>query len=308
VIVLPVAIPVAWWLWNPRRSRDTETKATRPAGGGARGRPTDFVVAVGASVLFGLAVTLPWGFGRVWDQSVAYHRESRYLYGPVEQAEKLVTTLLSRDLPLIVALALGLVATATAAAHVRRRIDSDTFVILAWLGSGTLLLIFEPTMFRNHIASLIPPLALLVAMRPPPVRWAVVAAIFVVPWWAVHLDDVLWPRDYRGAEAALVDALRALPDGAEVITDEPGFAYRAGRHLPPLLNDASIKRIEQGMITTDTIAEAAARREVCAVAIWSNRYGTELPGLPAALTRLGYEKVEGFGGVRSLWLEPDCDP
>ena len=71
-------------------------------------------------------------------------------------------------------------------------------------GAGTLFCSsFEPAMFRNHIASLDP------AARPArrdaaaTVRWAVVAAIFVVPWWAAHLDDVLWPRDYRGAEAAL---------------------------------------------------------------------------------------------------------
>jgi hypothetical protein len=129
-----------------------------------------------------------------------------------------------------------------------------------------------------------------------------------VPWWAVNLDDVLVPRDYRGAEAALVARLRALPAGALVITDEPGFAYRAGRHLPPMLNDASIKRIQQGMITTDVVADAAARDDTCAVAIWSNRYGRELPGLTDALTDAGFEQVATFGGVRSLWLKPDCDP
>jgi hypothetical protein len=289
VIVIPVALAVGWWLWSRRR-------------------PRDLGIAVGVAVALGFVLTIPWRFDRVWDQSVAYHRESRYLYGPLDQAEKLITTLLSRDLPLLVALALGCAAAAASGTRTRRGLDADTVVILVWLAAGTLLLVFEPAMFRNHIASLIPPLALLVAMRPPRLRWALVAAILVIPWWAVHLDDVLWPRDYRGAEAELVQALRDLPDGAQVITDEPGFAYRAGRHMPPMLNDASIKRIEEGMITTDVVADAAAEREVCAVAIWSNRYGRELPGLPAALEATGYVEAMTWGGERSLWLKPDCDP
>jgi hypothetical protein len=286
VLVIPVALPVGWWLWSHRRVRD-------------------FAVAVSASVALGVVATVPWGFGNVYDQSVRYHQTSEVLYGPVDQAWKLLTTLLSRDLPLVAALALGAVAAIVAG---RRRIDADTVAVLAWLGTGTVFLILEPAMFRNHIASLIPPIALLVAMRPPPLRWVLVAAVVVVPWWAMNLDDVLVPRDYHGAEAALVERLRVLPPGALVITDEPGFAYRAGRHLPPLLNDASIKRIQQGMITTDVVADAAARRDTCAVAIWSNRYGRELPGLTDALTAAGYQQAATFGGVRSLWLKPDCDP
>jgi hypothetical protein len=289
VIVIPVALAVGWWLWSHRR-------------------PRVFAAAVGSAVLLGFVLTIPWGFGPVWDQSVAYHRESRYLYGPLEQAEKLVTTLLSRDLPLIAALVLGGIAAATAGRAARRRLDADTVVVLVWLAAGTLLLIFEPAMFRNHIASLIAPLALLVAMRPPPLRWALVAAIVVVPYWAVQMGDVLIPRDYSGAEAELVAALRDLPSGAQVITDEPGFAYRAGRHLPPGLNDASIKRIEEGMITTDGVLDAAAEPEVCAIAIWSNRYGRELPGLTDGLADLGLVEARTWGGVRSLWLKPDCTP
>ncbi len=285
VLVLPVALPVAWWLWSARRVRD-------------------LLVAVGASVVLGLAVTLPWGFGPVYDQSVKYHQQSS-LYGPAEQLHKLVTTLISRDLPLLAAVGLGVVAAVVA--H-KRQIDTDTVAVLAWLIAGALVLVFEPAMFRNHIASIIPPLALLVAMRPPPPRWAAVAAILVIPWWAAHLTTVLWARDYRGSEAALMEQIRALPPGAKLITDEPGFAYRAGRLLPDNLNDASVQRIDEGMITTDTIVGAARQPDVCAVAIWSSRYGKDLPGLQAALRDIGYEEAETFGGVRSLWLKPDCNP
>jgi hypothetical protein len=283
-LVLPVAIPIGWWLWSARRARD-------------------LVIAVASSVVLGLVVTLPWGFGPVYDQSVKYHREST-LYGPGDQLHKLITTLVDRDLPLLVAFALGLIA--ARAAHRRR--DADILAVAAWLVAGTLVLVFEPAMFRNHIASIIPPLALLVTMRPPPVRWAAVAAILVVPWWATHLTTVLWPRDYLGAEAALMEEIRALPEGAQVITDEPGFAYRAGRTVPRNLNDASVQRIDQGMITTDIVVDAARAREVCAVAIWSDRYGRRLPGLQDALRDIGYEEAATYGGVRSLWLKPRCEP
>ena len=105
-----------------------------------------------------------------------------------------------------------------------------------------------------------------------------------------------------------MEQIRALPPGAKIITDEPGFAYRAGRLLPDNLNDASVQRIDEGMITTDTVVEAARQPDVCAVAIWSSRYGKDLPGLQAALRDIGYEEAEEFGGVRSLWLKPDCNP
>jgi hypothetical protein len=284
-LVVPVAIPVGWWLWSQRRTRD-------------------LAIAVASAVVFGLVVTLPWGFGPVYDQSVKYHQESS-LYGPAEQAHKLVNTLVTRDLPLLVALGLGVLAAVLA--HTRG-IDADTIVVFIWLGLGALVLVFEPAMFRNHIASIIAPLALLVAMRPPPPRWALVAAIFVVPWWATHLTDVLWARDYRGSEAALMQQLRALPNGAEVITDEPGFAYRAGRLVPPMLNDASVQRIDEGLITTDTIIDAARGSDVCAVAIWSSRYGRDLPGLTRELPDAGFEEAATYGGVRSLWLKRDCSP
>ena len=72
-----------------------------------------------------------------------------------------------------------------------------------------------------------------------------------------------------------------------MITDEPGLAWRADRLVPGELVDASIKRIEQGQITTDVLGDAAADDDVCAVLVWDgDRYG-DLPGLrgPARRTR-----------------------
>lgn len=291
-IVVLAAIPVGWYLWSSRRAGH-------------------FALAVATSVGVGLAATLPFGFDRVWEQSVAYHRDSEYLYGPAAQAWKLVTTLAARDLPLLAVLALGLVAAARGAPG--RRFDADTVVLVAWFLAACAFLVFEPTMFRNHIAMVIGPLALLVAMRPPPLRWAAATLLLAAPWWAAHLGDVLRPRDYRGQEAALVAELRALPTGTAVISDEPGFAWRAGHHAPPWLNDASVKRVRQGSITVGLIAEAAARPDTCAVVVWSRRYGAELPGLPEALADAGYVVAATFGGdtgvgPRTLYVDPACAP
>ncbi len=101
--------------------------------------------------------------------------------------------------------------------------------------------------------------------------------------------------------------LRALPSGAWVISDEPGFVYRAGMRTPPLLNDPSIKRIDQKLLTTDTVADAAADPRVCAVVVWSRRFARDLPGLADRLAAEGLEP-RSFGGDRTLWLRPDCRP
>jgi hypothetical protein len=177
-----------------------------------------------------------------------------------------------------------------------------------WFTVGVVLLVVEPTMFRNHIATLVPPLALLAALHPPPWRAFAVLLLFLVPWWAVQLSDVLWPQGYTGDEKAVVAALRELPPGAQAISDEPGLLWRAGRRTPPWLNDGSVKRIQQGNITTDVVAREAARDDVCAAVVWSFRWGSELPGLPEALRDLGYTPVARYTGPRTLWVKPSCRP
>jgi hypothetical protein len=282
-LLVTAAIPVGWWLWSHRRVRD-------------------FSIAVAGALAVGLAATLPFGFTDVWDQSVTYHSESEYLYGPGEQFSKLVSTLVDRDLPLLVALALGMFVALRAGA----RFDREDVVVVVWLVAGVLFLVFEPAMFRNHIASVIPPLVLLVAMHPPPPRVLAAGIVVTSVWWATHLSDVLVPRDYRGVEAELVAELRDLPGDVKVISDEPGFVWRAGLTTVPYLNDTSIKRIDQGQITTATVADAASEPDVCGVVVWSNRFASELPGLPAALRAAGLSVVREWPRDRSLWLKPAC--
>jgi hypothetical protein len=96
--------------------------------------------------------------------------------------------------------------------------------------------------------------------------------------------------------------MRTLPKGAWVISDEPGLVWRAGRRTPAALVDGSVLRVLEHIVTTDVVARAASDEHVCAVVVWSTRYGRDLPGLPEALRNDGYEIAHRYGGVRTFWI------
>jgi hypothetical protein len=179
-------------------------------------------------------------------------------------------------------------------------------VLAVWLGAEFALLVYEPAFWRPHVAHLIPPLALLVALRPPPLVPLLVAAVAVTPWYLGHTNSLLWPDDYSRQEQAAVDALRDLPAGGLVLSDEPGLLWRADRLTAPYFDDSSIKRIEQGQITPAKLASAAAQPNVCGVLVWTRRYADL--DLGPRLTSAGYQEAERFGGRRVLYEKRDCRP
>jgi 4-amino-4-deoxy-L-arabinose transferase-like glycosyltransferase len=274
-------------------------------------RVRDLAAAVAAAVGVLVVVTVPWGVSRVIDQSITYHTDAPRLESIGEQFNKLVSTLPNRDLALIVAVVLGFVATAIAARSGRGRSGRpvsfaarrDTLILLAWLVPLIVVLVFEKNMWRPHIAAVTLPLALLVAVRPPPFKWFAIALVALVPWWAVHLGDIVWPQPYHGAEAAVVADMRALPKGAWVISDEPGLVWRAGRRSPAALVDGSVLRVLEHIVTTPMLAKEAGNPRVCAVVVWSSRYGRDLPGLDRALRDDGFAIAHRYGGVRTFWLK-----
>ena len=268
-----------------------------------RRRVVELAAAVATAVVVIVASTLPWGVHRVIDQSVTYHTKAPALETVGEQFNKLVSTVPSRDLPLLVAVVVGLVAAAVGA---RRRGTApangrDVAIVLAWFVPLTLLLVFEKNMWRPHIAALMLPLALLVALRPPPMRVFALALVFLMPWWAVHLHDILWPAPYHGAAADAIAQMRALPKGAWVMSDDPGLPWRAGRRVPANLVDGSVLRIDEHLVTTATVRAAAADPKVCIVLVWSDRWGEDLPGLPGALRHVGYTLEHHYGPNHDLW-------
>jgi hypothetical protein len=283
----------------------------------SRRRLDHLASAVGAASVVWLASAVPWGLSRVWQQSVTYNSGAGPRYGKLSQLNKLMSTLASRDLLVVAALVIALVTVIVTATKGRtqqadpRRTEGrsrEVGAIAAWAGVTALVLVFEPALYRNHLAGIVPPLAVLagIVVRTP--RVLVVVLVLLTPWSINNLGDILFPTGYTGVSAQLMHALDALPGNAQAISDEPGFLYRADLSTPSLMNDASVKRIDQHLLTTAMVAHAAADSRVCAVVVWSARFGSDLPGLPAALEHDGLRVAHTYGGRRALWLRPACRP
>ena len=322
LLAAPVAIPVGLLLL---------------AGGRLRALGT----AIGAAVFVFLAASLPWGIDRVWAQSVEYHQGARRTDSYGGNAWRLVRTLCERDVVLVVVALLSAATALVAVTRARRsrvtignaaatplgdrhgnvggdhpdepgpgvlrRLTEPGALFGIWLVVQAGLIVWEPEMWRPHVSEVVVPIALLVALRPPPWRLVAVGVVAALPWYLVNVHTMLWPPAYPRDAAAVVERLRALPPGAWAISDDPGLVWRAGRRSPANLVDASIKRVEEKLITPATIGHAAADRRVCAVVVWSNRYGG-FASLPARLADDGYEVAATYGGPKTLYEKRDCRP
>ena len=300
-LVLPVALPVGLVLLSRRRWAEA-------------------ALAVGAAVAVGLTLSTAFGFADVWDQSVLYHLDAPGGSSQGDNASKLVTTFFTRDIVLVAAAAV------TAGAVLLRWRSGSTAVgdidgatddlrprvatlLWLWLGGMVVLLIGEHPMWRPHVSEITPAVALLIAYYRPPWKLAALAALLTVPLHLAYALDLLAPEGYQGDEAELVAELRALPDGAVAISDEPGQVWRAGLVTPPELVDASILLVDSGRLTADDIAESAADPDVCAVVVWSGRFG-RMDSLPARLADLDFDVAQTYGddGDQVLYLRTQCRP
>ena len=304
LLVLPAAIPIAalWLGQRPRRVRDA-------------------VLAVGAAVAVGLVSALPWGIDRVWEQSVAYHRDSERLRSSGGNAWTLLQTLAERD-PFVLASAVAAAVTALVVVWRRRHgepvgpaptggdLDRRTalWLLVPWVGAQAAFLVAEPAMWRPHVSQIVAPLALLSVLRPAPWRVLAVLGVVLLPWWVVNAQPMLWPDAYTHSESDVVARLEALPADAWVVSDDPGFAWRAGHRVPGEFVDVSMKRFQQRAITLDDVDRAAADPRVCAVVVWSRDRLGSLPGLPDRLVARGYEEVARYPGPndRVLYERSRC--
>ena len=300
LIVVPAAIPVGLALL-------------------ARRKWTDLGLAVGVAVGVFLAAALPWGLERVWDQSIAYHQESERLRSYGGNAWTLVRTLAERDPFVVAALSLSaatLLFGARRGVHVvsdgrdggEVPIRTAAWALGAWLAAQAAFLVAEPAMWRPHVSQVVAPLAVLAVLRPAPWRVIAVAVLVLGAWWVVNTDEMLFPGAYDRDEQAVVGRLRGLPDGAWVISDDPGFAWRTERRVPGNFVDVSQKRVQQRQLTARVIARAADDPRVCAVVVWSPARFGSLEALPARLAREGFEAVARYGGRRAVYERADCAP
>lgn len=301
------------------------------------------LVPLGALVLL-VAFSAPWGFYDVYRDSIEYHLTKTGEGNRGGNLSKLVTTYLRRSLTLVAIGAVSLVAALLRRSPVadrdglevsggdgrlfaatgstdpgdsqqERRLErliSGPRILWWWAGMVVVLILVQDPMFRNHLSALVAPLALIVARFRPSWRAVLITVLITVPYQAYQLRPLLAPEDYKGDAATVVDALRALPDGAWALSDEPGFTWRAGKATAPSFVDPSVLRIDSRVkgirITEEGVLEAAANPRQCAVVIWAPvRFGS-FTTLPERLVDLGYEQTEDFGRGRGLWLRPRCEP
>lgn len=297
---------------------------------------THLVAAAAAAVAVFLLVTLPLGFAEVWDQSVVYRTDAASDRDIPGTAAKLFSTLWDRDLAM---LAMGVVAVGAALFARRNRRDgaptersmrerwadyasqqrwsaegrdwspSDRLLVESWLVVTLVWLaaVVSP-LWRPHVAAVAIPLALTLGLHRPPTRILRVAVVAVAPLVVLQLDGLLVPGPYRGEQAELVAALRNLPDGAWVLSDEPGVVWRSGLRTTDDLVDPSMLRRAQGRYTEDSLVRDAADPRICAVVATSDQHFRYFPGLPSRLEELGFFAASDVGDGETLYVRASCDP
>ncbi len=241
----------------------------------SRRRRADIVAVPLVAAVIAFVASVPWGLARVLEQSVLYHTDVVGERQPLHNLDVIVRALVTRDLPLVVA---GLAAVVVWIWH-RARHDADPVdspTARGWidrLGAGRVpivvwalvvagLLLTENPIWRSHTAHLVPPLALLIATARVRVRTLAIAAVVALPIWVVSLQPLLWPDGPDATEATIGRAIRSLPPGAMVISDEPGIVWRNHRRTPDRYVDTSILRITSQRrnvrITEDDVVRDAA--------------------------------------------------
>ncbi len=271
----------------------------------------DATVAAAVAVAVYVVAALPFGIADVWDQSYTYHQDARRVATHAGAFRKILDTLWDRDKLVLVALGLAIAALAVRLV-VRRRAGRPAsgagdraltlvvgFLVL-WTVMVVALLVWEPAMWRAHVAHLVPPLALLAALKPPPWKVLVIAGVVTVPFAIASNTSILWPDGYTGQEAALVSHLRAFPSDAQFISDDPGLVWRSGHDTPGDFADTSYQRLDDGSITQASLVKAAAADDVCGVIVTSPTHFGRLGGLPDALAAHDYHPVQ-FGDRITLY-------
>jgi hypothetical protein len=278
-----------------------------------------------------VVASIPWGLARVLEQSVLYHTDVVGERAPLHNLDVITRALATRDLPLVVAGGVAvfgwlwhrtqrdrsgpedLALEATRPNGWVERLSSGRAPIVVWTILVVGLLLSENPLWRSHVAHLVPPLALLVATARVRWRTLAIAAVVAVPIWAISLQPLLWPEGANATEATIGRAIRSLPPGAMVISDEPGIVWRNGRRTPDRFVDPSILRItspRRGIrITEGDVVRDAASPRVCGVVRWSKpRFGS-FTHLGARLRREGYERrYPNLPAPRAVWLKTRCRP
>jgi 4-amino-4-deoxy-L-arabinose transferase-like glycosyltransferase len=156
-----------------------------------------------------VALSAPWGFRDVYSNSIEYHLHKTGEGNRGGNLSKLVTTYLRWSTILVALGAVSLVAAVIRRSRAHERADDEghptgdlwerwfggSRFLWWWAGLVVVVLLAQDPMFRNHLAALVAPFALLVARYRP--SWRVVAVVVVVtiPFQASQLRELLTPND-----------------------------------------------------------------------------------------------------------------
>ena len=173
--------------------------------------------------------------------------------------------------------------------------------LLLWIVLVFALLVWEPAMWRAHIAA---PGAATRAARGA-AAGAVVGArcaglVVAGAFFVSNNTSILWPDGYTGHEAALVKHLERFPSDAQFISDDPGLVWRSGHDTPGDFADTSYQRLDDHSITDDVVGRRRAPSEVCGVIVTSPMHFGRLVGLADVLAAIGFHPVR-FGEHITLY-------
>ena len=283
VFAVPAAVAVAVALWRSRG-------------------PGAVVAAAGSAAATVVAVSLPFGLGAVWDQSVTFHLEGRRVPDVATHVGDLVGGLVRYEPALV-----GLVVAAVAAAVVRRSAQrTDVVVAVVWLATaaGMVAALGAGHGRGRYLVLVVPPAVLLVAALRPPERLVAVVLAVLAPVQLAVSWGVVRGAQPDGTQARLVAFLEELPEGASAVTDVPDLAYAAGRRAPAGAVDTSFAVVEAGRLTAVDLAGILADPDVCAVVQGSGRLA-RVEGLEDVLADAGMVIGETFDGVR-IARRPSC--
>ncbi|GAB4439665.1 MAG: hypothetical protein Kow0031_21560 [Anaerolineae bacterium] len=310
VILLPVLVGLQ--LLAAHLSRNPATRRLR-----VNLRP--LAAATGIWLLGVVAVTLPCVI--LFDPAAMFTsvlqfrfllREAKFEQEGITAGRNLMLVLASFWQTLAPLLVLALLSLALLLA---RRADALKAIWLwpAWFFLAVLVMVNHTPFRERYVVMLVPPLAALVGMgaaqviewlsagREPARRRQLAGAgllatlllMLVQPATALTAppeESWLDAREVsRRAAAAFVHRITA-PDDC-IVVDDQRFAFLSGRLVPPWLSETSTARLQVGWLTSDVIADAAARADCAALVYISDRFPTYLPDLDDKAGRIFALKV-----------------
>ncbi len=294
LFLVPAALAVAWHFGIRRQWRR-------------------LAMAAGSAAAVGLVTTLPWGIANVWDQFVAFQVAVSRDRQPVVGLVDTVGRMWRRDAPFLLLAGAALAVAAWRAGRRRwpeLRVGSPQAVVLVWLAATAVVLLAGVELDRGSyrfLAFFVVPAVLAFVLLRPPAAVLVAVAVACVALLPRHLHEnrsILKPGRPVAVHEEVIAALAALPDGAQVVTDNQGLAWLAGRHPPPFLVDTSWARIVSGYLDTGDVLAGAAQDDVCAVLFYTARLDFLDPELDQRLA--GYSLAMDWGEDRRLWVKDDC--